>query len=45
MLLEIRKQNKGLQFILFLITLYFSIFRMLGLGLEVIGHTVTPVTF
>jgi len=24
---------------------YFSIFRTLGLGLEVIGHTVTLVTF
>jgi len=27
-----------------LIILHFSIFRTLGLGLEVIGHTVTPVT-
>ena len=31
-------------FILFLIILHFSIFRTLGLGLEVIGHTVTSVT-
>jgi len=41
-------QNNGLHFILFyhfiLIILYFSIFRTLGLGLEVICHTVTPVT-
>ena len=29
----------------FLIILHFSIFKNLGLGLEVIGHTVTPVTF
>ena len=28
----------------FLIYFYFSILRTLGLGLEVIGHTVTPVT-
>jgi len=36
-----------MNFILFyfiLIILHFSIFRTLGLGLEVIGHTVTPVT-
>jgi len=49
----VRKQNNGLQFILFYffifisfsIILYLSIFRTLGLGLEVIGHTVTSVTF
>ena len=29
---------------LFLFIFYFSIFRTLGLGLEVIGHTVTSVT-
>ena len=28
-------------FLFLLIILYFSIFRTLGLGLEVIGHTVT----
>ena len=31
-------------FIFFSIILYFSIFRTLGLGLKVIGHTVTSVT-
>jgi len=38
-------------FFIFFLTLFsfqfifhFSIFRALGLGLEVIGHTVTPVT-
>jgi len=31
-------------FIFFSIILYFSIFRTLGSGLEVIGHTVTSVT-
>ena len=39
MILPIRIWNDGLYFIL-----YFSIFRTLGLGLEVIGHTVTSVT-
>ena len=32
-------------FISFSIILYFSIFRTLGLGLKVTGHTVTSVTF
>ena len=49
----IRKQKQGTSiyfiflfyFILFLIILHFSIFRTMGLGLEVIGHTVTSVTF
>jgi len=49
----VRKQNDRLQFILFyfiliifiLIILYLFIFRTLGLGLEVICHTVTSVTF
>jgi len=49
----VRKQNNGLQlilfsffiFILFSIILHLSIFRTLGLGLEVIGYTVTSVTF
>jgi len=49
---SIRVQNNGLYFILFyffhfhfhLIILHFSIFRTMGLGLEVISHTVTPVT-
>ena len=48
----IRVRNYRLYFILFyffififiLIILYFSIFRTLGLGLEVIDHTVTLVT-
>ena len=48
----IREQNNRLQFIYFYflffifisIILYVSIFRTLGLGLEVIGHTVTSVT-
>jgi len=31
-------------FYFYLIILYFSIFRTLGLGLEVINHTVTQVT-
>jgi len=39
------KQETSIYFILFLITLHFSIFRTMGLGLKVIGHTVTPVTF
>jgi len=51
--MPVRKQNNGLQFILFYffififisIILYISIFRTLELGLEVIGHTVTSVTF
>ena len=34
----------NLFFILISIILYFSIFRTLGLELEVIGHTVTSVT-
>jgi len=44
------KQWTSFYFILFfhfhfhLIILHFSIFRTLGLGLEVICHTVTPVT-
>ena len=49
----VRKQNNGLQFILFYffifisfsIILHFSILKTLGLGVEVIGHTVTSVTF
>jgi len=48
----VRKQNNELQFVLLyfifyffiLIILHFSIFRTMGLGLEVIGHTVTSVT-
>jgi len=51
--IPIRKQNNRLQFILFylfifisfLIILYFSIFRTLGLGLKLICHTVTSVIF
>ena len=50
---NVRKQNNRLQFILFYffifisfsIILHFSIFRTLRLGVEVIGHTVTSVTF
>jgi len=50
--LYVRIQNDRLYFILFyiftfiffLIILHFSIFRTLGLGLEVIGHTVISVT-
>ena len=50
---NVRKQNNRLQFISFYffifisfsIILHFSIFRTLRLGVEVIGHTVTSVTF
>jgi len=31
-------------YIIFLIILHSSVFKTLGLGLEVIGHTVTSVT-
>ena len=41
-----RSKNVDLVFSSFSFLFYFSIFRTLGLGLglEVIGHTVTPVT-
>jgi len=46
-----RSKNVDLVFFIFFLILFsfqvifhFSIFRTLGLGLEVIGHTVTPVT-
>ena len=48
--INVRVQNDELYYILFfhfcflLIILHFSIFRTLGLGLEVIRHTVTSVT-
>ena len=49
---DIKTKDHGLVFLYFLFLFYFlliyffhlSIFRTLGLGLEVIGHTVTSVT-
>ena len=49
-IVKIKEYGLGFFFIFFLILfffqfiLHFSIFRTLGLGLEVIGHTITPVT-
>ena len=47
----LRSKNINLVFFIFFLILFsfqfifhFSIFRTLGLGLEVISHTVTPVT-